>query len=542
MKRLIFLIVIAFAACSVNAQYFERIGEVPIPFLEDGGFGNFVVGDFDGNGKVEIIAVNNNTIDEPKSLVPRIYKFEYNGVTWDSVWAAELPIPLQNTWPPLIVGDLDGDGKKEAIWGPINWTDGTNPNPPRIVVFEMNADGTLGVDDGFGAYTPNSTFTIVSEDGQNVRPFKFEVYDIDNDGKDELIFSDRAPSGAGYHFGVLAVDDIPDDGDGSETWTIKASGLTVAHTFTTSSKYDLVIFDSTMYFIDGGGNACPVSYSNGTYTAGERYKLHPDIQSGSWKSISKTDIDNDGTEEAILGEWVTGKGRMFLLQKTEGSDTLTVTNIGRFYEIDSCVGVNGGHFGDVDGDGKPDFIFGSRVDKTKLKGAIYRLSYRGGDITDSASYKFEIIDSLYASYGQYDVIYCADINDDGIDEVFYTTSYPRGAGGVDDIPIIILQYVDTTVSVRRTSEVPGKFALEQNYPNPFNPSTTIKFSLSADATVDLKVFNILGQEVATLINNERMTAGSYNVQFNAGSMPSGVYIYRLSNGSNNITKKMTLLK
>lgn len=89
--------------------------------------------------------------------------------------------------------------------------------------------------------------------------------------------------------------------------------------------------------------------------------------------------------------------------------------------------------------------------------------------------------------------------------------------------------------------VPLTFRLEQNYPNPFNPSTTIKYSLPEVRKVTLTLFNLLGEEVATLVNEEKV-AGYYTVEFNAASLPSGVYFYRISAGSFVETKKMVLMK
>ncbi len=94
--------------------------------------------------------------------------------------------------------------------------------------------------------------------------------------------------------------------------------------------------------------------------------------------------------------------------------------------------------------------------------------------------------------------------------------------------------------------LPENYALYQNYPNPFNPTTTIKFALKTDAMVNLKIYNILGQEVATLVNND-MTAGMKTINFNASNLASGVYIYRLEvvgkDGSKFVNaKKMMLLK
>jgi Ice-binding-like/Secretion system C-terminal sorting domain len=99
--------------------------------------------------------------------------------------------------------------------------------------------------------------------------------------------------------------------------------------------------------------------------------------------------------------------------------------------------------------------------------------------------------------------------------------------------------------VNGLNAVPSKFELLQNYPNPFNPSTKINYSLQQAEMVTLRVYNELGQEVATLVNG-RQEAGSYNVTFNAGngahSLSSGVYFYRLNAGSFVSTKKLILMK
>jgi len=90
-------------------------------------------------------------------------------------------------------------------------------------------------------------------------------------------------------------------------------------------------------------------------------------------------------------------------------------------------------------------------------------------------------------------------------------------------------------------EVVNNFSLEQNYPNPFNPSTVIRFQISKRDYVTLKVYDILGREVATLINAEK-PAGDYNVGFNAQNLTSGVYVYRLQAGKFSDVKKLLLLK
>ncbi len=95
-------------------------------------------------------------------------------------------------------------------------------------------------------------------------------------------------------------------------------------------------------------------------------------------------------------------------------------------------------------------------------------------------------------------------------------------------------------------ELPNKFVLEQNFPNPFNPSTTIKYSIPAVKTrkalsVQLKIYDVLGHEVRTLVN-EKQNPGNYQVLFDATGLPSGIYFYRISTGVFTQSKKLVLLK
>ncbi|MFA6457228.1 MAG: T9SS type A sorting domain-containing protein, partial [Bacteroidota bacterium] len=102
--------------------------------------------------------------------------------------------------------------------------------------------------------------------------------------------------------------------------------------------------------------------------------------------------------------------------------------------------------------------------------------------------------------------------------------------------------IDPTLGVGRDMSVaPKVFALDQNYPNPFNPTTNISFAVPVRSNVKLTVFNVVGQEVATLVN-ETMETGNHVVPFNASTLASGVYFYKLSAGSFTSVKKMMLLK
>jgi len=88
---------------------------------------------------------------------------------------------------------------------------------------------------------------------------------------------------------------------------------------------------------------------------------------------------------------------------------------------------------------------------------------------------------------------------------------------------------------------PASYVLEQNYPNPFNPTTNIKFALTNAGFTTLKVYDMLGREVATLVN-ENLAAGTYNVNFDAANLTTGIYVYELRSGSVKLSKKMMLVK
>ncbi|MBK9097962.1 MAG: T9SS type A sorting domain-containing protein [bacterium] len=99
----------------------------------------------------------------------------------------------------------------------------------------------------------------------------------------------------------------------------------------------------------------------------------------------------------------------------------------------------------------------------------------------------------------------------------------------------------TSVEEISDNVLPEQFYLAQNYPNPFNPSTKIQFRIVGSGFVSLKVFDVLGNEVATLISEEK-PAGAYQFNFDASNLSSGVYFYKLTSGNLSETRKMILLR
>jgi len=142
----------------------------------------------------------------------------------------------------------------------------------------------------------------------------------------------------------------------------------------------------------------------------------------------------------------------------------------------------------------------------------------------------------------------------GFREGYGTTTEPQKYSYVDDIRTVItkslayrLKQIDYNGSYEYSDEVfvdnpaPTDFVLEQNHPNPFNPTTKIKYQIPELSFVTLKVYDVLGNEVATLVDEE-LPAGEYEVEFEGRGLSSGLYFYKLSAGNFIETKKMILMK
>ena len=146
----------------------------------------------------------------------------------------------------------------------------------------------------------------------------------------------------------------------------------------------------------------------------------------------------------------------------------------------------------------------------------------GEAMPDTATYSYE---ALTSTEGPSFIIVGVTDDDSSsiqIDELWYNER-PAGLGISDEAPIA------------------SRYELGQNYPNPFNPTTHIRFNIPETANAKLTVFNVMGEEVATLVNGV-MQAGGHTVSWNAASMPTGVYFYQLESGNFSQTKKLLLVK
>ncbi len=164
-----------------------------------------------------------------------------------------------------------------------------------------------------------------------------------------------------------------------------------------------------------------------------------------------------------------------------------------------------------------DVIVGAKVFTSEDNGNNW--SEVGNNLPSASSYSLNKILAVTPQY-----LYC-----------YIFSIFSPGNNGVYRYPL------QATSLENADNSVPSSFNLSQNYPNPFNPSTTIKFSVPKSSFVTLKVYDVLGKEVAQLVN-ENLNAGTYNYNFDAAKLTSGVYFYRIQSDNFTETKKMILTK
>lgn len=148
---------------------------------------------------------------------------------------------------------------------------------------------------------------------------------------------------------------------------------------------------------------------------------------------------------------------------------------------------------------------------------------------------------LSTSAGNYEYIFTYKKENEWQDTSIYTVAFVQNDLGMKEVLNCASARTLITALNNVSSEIPNEFALHQNFPNPFNPSTTIGFTLPQKGHVKLAIFNVLGKEVSTVIN-QALNAGEYRIDFNGEMLSSGVYYYNLTAKDVNITRSMILLK
>ncbi len=188
----------------------------------------------------------------------------------------------------------------------------------------------------------------------------------------------------------------------------------------------------------------------------------------------------------------------------------------------------------------PDRVFPGKIDEVR----IWNIGRSQAQI--KSTMKMKLPEEYYASADSGLVGYWQ--MDEGSGQVVSDLSYfgnhgTLGSSASSDSkdPVWVKSSAIVSVDEDKAGQIPEEYSLDQNYPNPFNPSTTIGFTIVEPGLYSVKIYNAIGQEVSTLFS-DFINSGNYKLTFNAESLSSGIYFYRLSGAKVNITKKMVLLK
>ena len=486
------------------------------------------VGDFDNNGKQEIIfPVGYSNTDETESATRGLYFYEWTGNDDDYGSEATYRLSFETIDPgfsAVLVGrtesglrcqDIDGDGRNELLFPPRAFdfsiaklyimqvtsgelSDNSAVIENEFVYTDMVLDNTLP---GLDGYVPVGT----------------DIGDIDKDGFDEIIVAGWQNAGAGAAVGFIQI-------DGEDSYTQSGSLVRLADYSAFVVKANpifTVVNDEPVIYLHGTNSSTSNSQmwimegivSDQFVSESELYELFSDV--GYWSAWDLGDQDHptesegDGLDLYLYG----GSGRMLDIEY-DGSGPVTETasySITEMYNLNDYYDNIGGLFNDIftypgmdlDRDGRRDVVAswkGSEED-TLAGQSMAKFGFH--------AFLFEWGDSLSS------------------------TNLDSTLTGLEFKPWTLI--------------TPDDYRLEQNYPNPFNPATTIDFTLPVNKKISLKIYNMLGQEVRSLIDQENFTAGAHSVSWNGidnngNAVASGTYIYKLIYGGFSQSKRMTLVR
>ena len=534
--------------------------------------GIYAGSDVDQDGKPEIICPEYNGKFHVYEVVAD------NTIEW--VFSYEMPgAPANGSQPRYpIVGDIDGNGLQEIIVH-MGGTDlSLHPDSLGFYFFEWDGvtDNGFGLSDGVDLFCdrtrrgPTYILPDIEIDARLTGSARTEspyIDDVDMDGNQELLFpcDHSATSGDGL-FIVSCV-----DGElvGFPTFLTELAQLRSAGECTGSPKM------ATSADLNGNGmkEAIFATWNNGQLSifeaiAPDTYEetiIFTDITNTDetvYTGMGAFDIDMDGDDELLFNSY--WNSTIYLINAPENIADIDVNNPAHYAWLRDDPGGSGltGDIGDQDQDGLPEFYF-----TLYTRGAVRMLEYNGGgaDIMAQESYtvKEVFVDRDYVQ-GPYAGINSAhhgsfgikvpeidpnmapqvDMDGDGNKELVVSEI----EAPVSDVWLYVYEFSATGVKSDPWRVVtPNDYKLYANYPNPFNASTRIEFYTPLDKRVTLKIYNALGQEVVTLLNNQFTAAGHHAVNWdgtdNSGRLVStGAYIYSLQIGNMVLTQQMTMLK
>ncbi len=415
---------------------------------------------------------------------------------------------LQTLWPPTETKffDVDKDGYLDLIVGfyadrlQIFFGDGAGSFPRDSILLTIGH--VKGMTVGFHNVLGNNIERVfLTIDDNNFPPQRSFMGYIDNNyaGQGRIVVDVlRIPGGSIYPDTIYSVmDDLAMANlDSNPDHEIVA--------LTVGIPSPVYIFNDT-------------TISGTHYPFGTHYHYSFNSYSHTSSSISIADFDGDGDKDILTTGYDWDE---LILIKNQGNlvfdDEVIVARQTRGFVVM-----------DYENDGDMDIVtINERLEENGI--SVYLNDGLGN---------FTVRENCYYPYadGKPWAIAASDFDLDGRTDIAITST--------SDSLYVLYNLGGGTVGIRdqEITVVPASFSLSQNFPNPFNPSTTIQYSLPKAENVTLKIYNLLGEEVRTLVEDYQQ-AGKHSVQFNASNLASGIYFYRLQAGSFVETKKMVLLR
>jgi hypothetical protein len=496
--------------------------------------------------------------------------------SYDTVWYFKYPLPAAS-FAGIAVGDIDNNHIVDIVTTMPSAANATTPNPPRLWVFEWN--GVVG-ENKYGNYTsgtlePTNSWNFDLPDNLDFRPYGLTIEDVDKDQINELIVGVRR-GGRGRE---VLVASVAGELSGFGSWVIEYNlqGLT-------SDLYNVTTGD-----LDNDGNREIYAFVWNLFTlyiiectGPDQYEVVDSLKQiysaqgidyGALDGVRVSDVNYDGVNELYIAG-TQEQNTLFIITDITDVSTITAADVKEFYHIPVNGNPNSDGVGrfrsmyvaDPDGDGNLDLMIAG-----ERNGQIFDLEYSGqGDPADSASWNNYVAFDVWEYSGisptaatslsprffygyptcpqgpidEFNLPAC-DMDQDGLAEYVFVNYSTDHSIWADDAYVWVLEVQPQTGIEEELINSPNGFVLKQNYPNPFNPSTSIQYALKNSQFVTLKVYDALGTEVATLVNEEK-GSGVYQVEFNPASSiskpASSIYFYRLQAGNYSETKKMILMK
>lgn len=463
--------------------------------------------------------------------------------------------PTDDTALSFTAGDLNNDGVDEII--------------------VVNTWQTLGGSEDISIFwnDGNGNFSEPTHLPMGIRPEVLKVEDVDRDGFPDLIATTEAAPVIRWGLGggnFSAPFEMPDPGPLGRVNDIAFIPWADDHAvwILAQTHFGTVGVDS--------GWVSLLFHANRTFSYGTQPQNLPKRAGAHPSSIIAADLNNDGRTEFVVNDWLSGKTSTFL---DFGLDSTQWQGFHKQQEISLDAGSGPIHnnfsTADIDGDNNIDIVISKWVD------GVNSLSWLRGDGAGNfsvdaiamaphrPSHAFSLLD--YDLDGDTDIISATSVYDfvlyinngiTGFQPTYLCNNYdalpfstisgrfnddlfPDAAVLTADNDVISIFNQSFTVGISDDSQpiqvTPQHFRLAQNYPNPFNPATTIRYHLPRQSKVSLKVYDVLGREVAALID-QRQLAGTYEVRFEAHDLASGVYFYRLATPGFVKTRKMLLVR